>query len=186
MPQCPNCNYELVLLSNRLKYKCALCSKLYPQKGIENKEFKRFNQRQRLFDIEDYQKQRKEELLKLKELRKSIRLLFKNKTLKEWKLEDRDKYNELKREYWNKKAEHLNFKRRERYNLKKDQVSGYQKQWELKSPHSHRIKRRLADLREQQKQLALKMLENRQYKPSTAKIQEVLPTFVHSHLLLFQ
>jgi len=186
MSICPNCNYELILLSNRTKYKCALCSKLYPQKFIDNIEFRELNKRQKLMDVENIDKEQKEELIRLKELKKSIRLLFKNKTSNEWKLGDRDKYNELKREYWNKKAEHLNSKRRELYNSRKNEILNHQKQWELNNQHNHRMKRRLADLREYQKQLAVKMLENRQYKPSTAKIQEVLPTFVHSHLLLFQ
>ena len=186
MPTCPNCDYELVLLSYRLKYKCALCSKLYPQKEIDNKEFRKFNEIQKIVDIENIDKEQREELLQLKELKKSIRQLFKNKTLKELKVEDRDKYNELKREYWNKKAEHLNSKRRELYNENREYKLNYQKQWKLNNQHNHRIKRRLADLREYQKQLALKMLENGQYKPSNAKIQEVLPSFVLSHLLYIQ
>ena len=78
MVQCPNCSYELVLLDRRLKYKCALCSRLYPQKWIENKEFREWNQRQKLLDIEDYKNKHKEELSQLRKLRSSIKLLFKS------------------------------------------------------------------------------------------------------------
>jgi DNA-directed RNA polymerase subunit RPC12/RpoP len=39
--RCPNCNYSLVLLERRAKYKCALCSKLFPQKEVDDKEFQK-------------------------------------------------------------------------------------------------------------------------------------------------
>jgi len=77
MSRCPNCSYELVLLSHRRKYKCALCSKLYPKKEIEATEFQEFNKRRRIEDFENYEKERKEEVIQLKELRNSIQLLFK-------------------------------------------------------------------------------------------------------------
>ena len=55
MANCPKCSYVLVLLERRLKYKCALCSKLYPQKKIENKEFRDWNKQQKIRDIKNYE-----------------------------------------------------------------------------------------------------------------------------------
>ena len=59
MPRYPNCSYKLVLLSFRSKYKCALCSKLYPKKEIEVKEFQEFNKKRKIEDLESYEKERK-------------------------------------------------------------------------------------------------------------------------------
>jgi len=47
MPRCPNCFYELVLLEKRRKYKCAKCGKLFPQKEIDDKEFRERNKKRR-------------------------------------------------------------------------------------------------------------------------------------------
>ena len=47
MPKCPNCYYELVLLEHRQKYKCAKCGRLFPQLGIDSKEFREQNKRER-------------------------------------------------------------------------------------------------------------------------------------------
>jgi len=87
MPRCPNCSYKLVLLSSRPKYKCALCSKLYPKKEIEVKEFQEFNKRRRIEDMESYEKERKEHLTRIREIKKDLRLLFNgfSKTPKEYR-----------------------------------------------------------------------------------------------------
>lgn len=53
MPRCPNCSYELSLLQQRSRYKCAKCSCLFSQIKIDNKEFREWNKRQRQADIEN-------------------------------------------------------------------------------------------------------------------------------------
>src|SRR3989344_5493006 len=75
MPRCPNCSYKLVLLSSRPKYKCALCSKLYPKKEIEVKEFQEFNKRRRIEDAERFEKEYKEHLVRIREVKKNRELL---------------------------------------------------------------------------------------------------------------
>src|SRR3989344_3211520 len=75
MPRCPNCSYKLVLLSSRPKYKCALCSKLYPEKEIEVKEFQEFNKRRRIEDAERFEKEYKEHLLRIREVKKNREIL---------------------------------------------------------------------------------------------------------------
>ena len=66
MPTCQNCGYELVLLSSKPKYKCALCSRLYPQKEVETKAFREWNKKQRELDIYNLEFEKK---IKLKSLR---------------------------------------------------------------------------------------------------------------------
>src|SRR3989344_8260430 len=96
MPRCPNCSYKLVLLSSRPKYKCALCSKLYHKKEIEVKEFQEFNKRRRIEDAERFEKEYKEHLARIKEVKKSLRLLFNgfSKTPKEHRKEYYEKNKE--------------------------------------------------------------------------------------------
>ncbi len=50
MPTCPNCNYKLVFLENRLGYKCAKCGRLFLQKFIENRDFRIWNKYRREID----------------------------------------------------------------------------------------------------------------------------------------
>ena len=40
MARCIKCNYLLVLLPKRSKYKCAKCSSLFPQREIDNRKFR--------------------------------------------------------------------------------------------------------------------------------------------------
>ena len=47
MSKCPNCNYTLVLLEKRMKYKCAKCGRLFRQKEIDTKEFVEYNKKER-------------------------------------------------------------------------------------------------------------------------------------------
>ncbi|MBM3247377.1 hypothetical protein FJZ17_02455 [Candidatus Pacearchaeota archaeon] len=47
MPKCPKCNYTLVLLEKRMKYKCAKCGRLFRQKEIDTKEFAEWNKKER-------------------------------------------------------------------------------------------------------------------------------------------
>ena len=70
MPTCPNCSYKLVMLSSRPKYKCALCSKLYPEKEIEVREFQELNKRLKLKDIENYEKEKQEHLATISKIKK--------------------------------------------------------------------------------------------------------------------
>lgn len=110
------------------------------------------------------------------------RMLLKAKAA-EQRETNRDDYNDQKRDYWNKKLDHLNDKRRKRYSEKAPEVLHYQKDWKHKNPYSHRLKRRLTQLREQQKLLALHYLKNDEYWLYSNSFQEVLPTFVLSDLL---
>ena len=158
MARCPKCSYQLVLLFNRSKYKCALCSKLYPQKEIENKEFRRFNEGKRLSDVEDYQKQRKEELLRIKQLKKSVKQLFKPIKNKN------DYYKEYKQK-------------------NKAKIQEWLKQNKLAKDYKNKIKHRLYHYRLQQKQLTLQYLKNCKEKLYINEIFKSPPTFALCEVL---
>ena len=79
MSRCPNCSYKLVLLSNRPKYKCALCSKLYAIKEIELKDFLEFNKNQRVSDIDFHEKETIKRNIELKSIKQQLKQLFPSK-----------------------------------------------------------------------------------------------------------
>lgn len=78
MPRCPNskCNYPLVFLEARGKYKCPLCGKLYIQKEIDSGEFQRFNDQQKKKDKEALKEEYRIKANELKELKKAIKSMF--------------------------------------------------------------------------------------------------------------
>jgi len=177
MPKCPNCSYKLVLLSSRPKYKCALCSKLFPKKEIEDKEFKIWNKKQRELDKEKL-KQKKPKISKEEKLK--INREYQTKK----RLENISKYNKEKREYYKNNIAHLNEKRRENYARKSRVILNSQKTWKLKNKDDFKLKRRLSELRLRQKQLTQLFVKNKQYKLYTNEFEDFLPTLLLSDLLI--
>ena len=78
MPTCKNCGYELVLLERRLKYKYALCSRLYPQKEVETRDFRIWNQKQRENDLHNLrlEEEKMRKMLVERNIMKAFRFLF--------------------------------------------------------------------------------------------------------------
>lgn len=183
--KCPNCNYHLVFLPNRRKYKCSICSKLLFQKEAETKAFREWNAKQKELDLIFL----KDELIELKRNKRSLKSLFKpSRTYllgkqRGLRHKDLDAYNEEKRIYYNKKSDHLNLKRKERYKAKKQKILEYQQRWEQLNHNSYKLKRRLSELRRKQKQLALDFIENEGYTSYNLNIKKVLPTFLLPCLL---
>ena len=162
MPTCLNCGYELVLLP-RQKYKCSLCSKLYPKKEIENKEFRRKNKLQKELNITDSKKEFEKQWKKFKKIRKDIEIMFKDipnpkKYHKKWRVKNRDKLKNYRIDAIKLKA--------------KDKT------------YNHRLKQRLAYWRAKQKELALQFLEKSKERASNANIFQTPFTFSLSYLLL--
>ncbi len=164
MPRCPNCNYELVLIPRRRKYKCPKCGKSFSQKEIELKEFQKFNKEER----KKARKQKHREVMLNYQAKKIIpKIIEEIKNPKPKKSQA-----EQKREY--------------RKNL-----SGQQKklQNEKRNARRHknidgtRLNSRIEYWRNKQKALALKILENKLYTPYEVKIQFDLPTIALSYLL---
>jgi len=204
MPRCPNCSYKLVLLSSRPKYKCALCSKLYPKKDIEVREFQEFNKRRRIEDFENYEKERKEHLARIKEIKKSLRLLFKgfSKTPKEYRKEyyekNKEKIKQLNRE-WRLRNKEYDLKRKQEYSKKNREILNAKarlrrqdnpeperqskKLWRANNLNQMRIYGMIQHYRNKQKTLALQYLKNDTYSPSNEEIFHSVPTFALSYLL---
>lgn len=162
--QCPNCNYKLVLFSNRRKYKCALCSKLYPQKQAEDKAFRELNLRERKLDITNLKTQIKQESKQIGDIKKALRNLF-NGVPKSY---SKEYINKKSREYREKHREQ-DLKRKREYRQRNQEIVNLRSRI-----RNHRIK---------QKQLALLYLKNKQYKLCTNQIQKVLPTNLLAELL---
>ena len=204
MPQCPNCSYKLVLLSSRPKYKCALCSKLYPKKEIEVKEFQEFNKRRRIEDAEIFEKEHKECLARIREIKKSLRLLFngfsktpkgyrkeyyeKNKEKirqlsKEWRLRNREYDLNRKQEYRKKNKEFLNTKAKLKRQTNPEPERLKNRIWRAKNRDIMRTYGMIQHYRTKQRVLALQYLKNEEFKPSTDEIFHSVPTFALSYLL---
>ncbi|MEK6922750.1 MAG: hypothetical protein AABX08_03050 [Nanoarchaeota archaeon] len=181
MPRCPNCPYKLVLLSSRPKYKCALCSKLYPRKEIEVKEFQEFNKRRRIEDAKIFDKEYKEHLARIKEIKKGLRLLFNgfSKTPKEYRKEyyekNKEKILKLSREWKLKNSEYNLMKKREYYQRNKNTIRAKAKIRILDNPEIERQRQNryrkenratmriygmIQHYRSKQKELALLYLNN--------------------------
>ena len=204
MPRCPNCSYKLVLLSSRPKYKCALCSKFYPKKEIEVKEFQEFNKRRRIEDMEIYEKERKEYLARIREIKKSLRLLFNgfSKTPKEYRKEyykdNKEKIKQLNKE-WRLRNREYDLNRKQEYRKKnRELIKAKEKLRIFNNPESERQRQNkwrrdnraimrtygmIQYHRTKQKALALRYLKNEEFKPSTDKIFHSVPTFALSYLL---
>ena len=156
MPRCPNCNYILVLLEHRQKYKCAKCGKLFSQKEIEDKEFVEWNKKRRKEDKEKIEQELKQEKQNSK-LSEEEKLAKNRQAQANWRENNREHYNKQKREYWASNREHLLEKRRENFKKRKSEILQNQKVYRENNQTLSRIKQ----LRENQKQLALRMFENK-------------------------
>ena len=175
MSRCPNCSYKLVLLSNRPKYKCALCSKLYAIKEIELKDFLEFNKNQRVSDIELHEKETIKRNIELKSIKQQLRQLFSLKLDKkqyakeyyqnnkeviktksrQWRLNNLDYDRQRKLDYYYKNQGKIIQKSKSNINLDVKRLN--QTNW------------RIQYYKTQQKLLALQYLENEAYRPQILK-----------------
>jgi len=203
MPRCPNCFYSLVLLEHRRKYKCAKCSGLFPQKLIEDKEFREWNRTRRKQDKKEakreyyreytqankekvkawvkkyYEKNREKILAKTHEKRKHLSEKQKEKrreTQREWIEKNRESYNAKGRKYWAKHRERLLVKKRENYNKRKAEILEQEKVYR----QNNKEKTGLKHLRNSQKKLAVRKFEFGKENGSIAQIVMFLLTFLLS------
>jgi len=196
MQRCPNCSYKLVLLSYRPKYKCALCSRLFPQLEIDNKEFQEFNKRKKLEDIEIYEKERKEQLFKIRKIRSHLKRLFNgfpkiskldyDKILarnEEWRLKNIESDDKRKREYYNKNREKILQKSKLERQANPIEYNQKRKDWRTKNLENNRIHYIIRTYRRKQKALALTHLKNTNQEDSNPNIFHSVPTYPLSYLL---
>lgn len=134
---CPKCSYSLVLLEHRSKYKCSKCGRLFPQRGIDNDEFRKYNERQRELDKEALKQ--KIGKLKLSEEERGQRRIesqqkYKNKNIEKVRAYDRKRWHEGTRKEYSKQLYQRNLAR-------------------------SRIQKRILYYRIRQKELAIQKLE---------------------------
>lgn len=187
MSSCPNCQFNLVLLSSRSRYRCSLCFRIYSQKSIESIEFRKWNEFQRKKDKELLSRNKKVLLTESQKREKLKQWRIENKEKlrefqREWRDNNREDYNELKRRYWTKHATDLNAKRRERRIKNKEKYVAMEKRQKSK-PH-YKLNQRIAKLRRSQVYLTQQILKKHPHKLYTPSFQKVLPTFLHSYLLI--
>ncbi len=176
MPKCPSpCFYELVLLENRGKYKCARCGKLWKQKDIDLAEFIRQNKREREEDREQLKRKAKQAYQAKKAIPKVIEDIKNPKPLKtkeEYYEENRDKIIQQKKEYRKGLSEQAKKEQNEKRKARRYMNIEYT-----------RIQCRINYWKQQQKALALKTFSDGFYTPYSVGLQDSLPTFQHSYLL---
>ncbi len=188
MAKCINCNYTLVLLEHRRKYKCAKCGKLFPQGEIENKEFVKWNKERRA----EEKRKLKNELHK--EYIKKNKEKFK-KTQKKWTDKNRKKLNEYQREYYKKNSEKIKAQQREKHEKNKDTINEKRRgaseqvkkqQNEKRNARRHvnientRLNSRIEYYRQKQKALTLTQLEFAYERALNNQIHKMLPTSILS------
>ncbi len=179
MARCTKCSYLLMLLPKRSKYKCAKCSSLFPQIEIDNKEFREWNQRQRLHDIENIKPEKKPR----KRLSDEERKRRTKESAKRWRENNREKCRELsERSYYKNRDKILARKKIYRQEIKdKDRVR--RKAYRHKQINRTRQLARIHWWRQKQKALALRELKNIEEEAYNANIFISPLTSVHYHLL---
>lgn len=188
MAKCLNCNYTLVLLEHRRKYKCAKCGKLFSQTEIDNKEFVEWNKERRA----EEKRKLKNELHK--EYIKKNKEKFK-KTQKKWTDKNRKKLNEYQREYYKKNSEKIKAQQKERHAKKKDEINAKRRSVSEQVKEQQNEKRnarrhanienttansRIEYYRQKQKQLALTNLKFAYERALNNQIRNMLPTIALS------
>tara|TARA_Y100000034_G_scaffold130663_1_gene189626 strand:+ start:709 stop:1263 length:555 start_codon:yes stop_codon:yes gene_type:complete len=170
IPICQNCNYDLVLIARRRKFKCAKCSRLFLQKRTEFQNFQRWNKKQRELDSHNFSlllKQREDSLNERKLLR-GFRLLFKDRV--KLTLKGRRKYYEKNKERLI--AYTLDWKKRN-----KDKINQKNRENRHKSLEIIRQRDRLSKWRERHKLMALQYLKINGYNPYDIGLDDSFSTF---------
>jgi transcription initiation factor TFIIIB Brf1 subunit/transcription initiation factor TFIIB len=175
MPNCPNCDYLLVLLEKRRKYKCAKCGKLFVQREIDLKEFQEWNKRQR-----------QEEMKKIHPKLHSLRA---------YQGKNPERMKEYQRRYREKNKEKISQQKAKYYEANRSMLVEKSKEWrkglngqEKKEQNEKRQVRRRANTegtrlqsrinywRQRQKTFALLNYENTVQKAYNSVLDFILPT----------
>jgi len=113
MARCLKCNYGLVLLEKKGRYKCAKCGSLFLEKEINEIEFQKFNQRERKRDIEEFSKIKRPKKPR-KKMSEEERKRKSREECKRYYKKNREEILAKRRKYWAKKKEDKNQKRKEK------------------------------------------------------------------------
>jgi len=174
MAVCPKCGYMLVLPPKRRRYKCAKCSRLYSQRFIDDREFKRLNQIQRRITKEETERY-------FDEIWKAFRILTRTERkkpnprkrfseeerkqrIKEYRKKNRAKILLWKKKYRERHRDELNAKERQR----KDKIRAHLRLINLQRWHERKqiYNKNRQEKKQLKKALALMGLKNDVYTPS--------------------
>jgi len=160
---------------------------LYPQKEINNREFREWNKKQK--EIDEYnlilENKKRKAFLEEKRIFRNFRLLFKEKrymiklTDEEKRIKELERCSKYKEANWKKLS--LTSKRW----LEKNREKRYEylKAYKLKNKRLYKQKQRLAYWRVKQKLLADQYLKNKEYETSTIRFYPFSPTLALCELL---
>ena len=172
MPRCPHCNYTLVLLEHRRKYKCPRCSRLYPQKEIDTKDFVEYNKRERKSDKEALTEKKGKQKPLTDFEKKQGRLAYQ----KNWRNNHPDYYSEKCKEYYNKNKEKILVSKKEFRKKNGKALKERLKSWKNKKIEEIRALDRISKWRRKQKELAQHFFEFEVIKPYNAEFEDRFPT----------
>lgn len=170
MSRCLNCNYELVFLEKRHKFKCAKCSSLFTEEEIKLKEFRKYNKSQRIKEKTEAKKE------KNKELNTRFKETNQNYT-KEYYQKNKEKIAQKSRKYYQEHKEEISRKRKEK--AKDGNQNELRKNRRVKNIESTRINGRIEHWKRKQKIMAESRFEEFVHERTcTTNIQRILPTLV--------
>jgi DNA-directed RNA polymerase subunit RPC12/RpoP len=155
--RCPECNYALVLLERRHKYKCAKCGRLFSKQEIGLKEFREYNQVERKKARKQYKIESSQNQLARKTIPKIIEELKNPKPQKP--------QAEQKREYRKNLSEQAKKEENEKRKARR-----------MKNLESTRLNGRIEYWKQKQKALALLYCDFYGFKASRFQKRESLPT----------
>jgi len=169
-------------LLHRARYKCSKCGSLFKQKEIDNKEFRYWNKRQRLLDIDNFKPEIKPRKLRI-ELDEEERKRRAKKSAKRWRENNKEKCRELSEtSYYKNREKILARKKIYRQEIKeKDRIR--RKIHRHKQINRTRQLARIHWFRQRQMVLALRELKNMEEMAYNANMFISPPTSVHYHLL---
>ena len=175
MPRCPHCNYALVLLEHRRKYKCAKCSRLHSQKEIDDREFVIWNKQEREKD--------KQSLTEKKGKQKQLTEFEKRQKMREYYLTWRNKNPDSYIRHYNRNKERILARQKEYRNKNGQALKEKRQTKKMQNIEEWRRLERIKYLRLKQRELAQEYLEFEVIKAYKTEIDESLPTFALSDLL---
>ena len=166
MVKCPKCNYTLVLLEHRQKYKCAKCGRLFPQQEIDAREFREKNKLERQKDRKQWLKEARANTNAKKAISKIIGEI------------NNPKHRKTKEEYYEKNRETIiNQKRSYRLSLsdqQKKEQNEKRKARRYKNVEATRLQGRINYWKQRQRALAVQFVENEGYKAHNSSLGELV------------
>jgi hypothetical protein len=182
MHRCLKCNYQLVFLEKRHKYKCAKCSSLFTEEEIKLEEFKKYNKEKREEEEVRIEEEGKEERKAERKRRLNERRLNGRKLKtdnpnygKEYYQKNKERITKQLREYYIEHREEISKSRREKYSANKENET--RKIRRNKNIETTRINGRIEYWKRKQKIMAESRFDEFLIKNPFDNPRKILPTF---------